>query len=46
LRKILKNLYSTQLLQQELETNSQYSEILKILENPLASMQDLKSTFG
>jgi len=34
LKKILKNLYSTELLQNELEGNSKYSEILKILDNP------------
>ena len=42
LRKIMKNYYSTEVLQQELETNSKYADILKVLENPNASIKDLK----
>ncbi|CDW78351.1 vacuolar protein sorting-associated protein 13a [Stylonychia lemnae] len=45
LKRILRNMYSTELLQQELEGNSKYSEILKILENPNSQISDLKRDF-
>jgi hypothetical protein len=32
LKKILKNLYSTDMLQQELDSNKKYQEIVKLLE--------------
>ena len=34
LKRILQNMYSSEMMQNELESNKKYAEILKILENP------------
>ena len=42
LKKLLRNIYSENLLEKELKTNPDYHNVNKILENPNLSMSDLK----
>lgn len=46
LKKLIQNLYDTELLQQELEGNSKYSKILGLIEKEDSTISDLKQEFG
>lgn len=43
LKKLLKNIYNENLLEKELQTNPDYTNVLKLLENPNMTMSELKS---
>jgi hypothetical protein len=45
LKKLIQNIYDTELLQQELEGHSKYQKLLELIEKKDANVEDLKAEF-